>query len=233
MEKLEHHITPAPGRAGFRLYWIAETDASRHGELLETARRALPAAPPGVLAVQLRPPRDMDIRPLLALAGRWLEICDPPRIPLLINGRVDAAAALGLSGVHLPASGMTPGDARRLIRAGMIGASCHSGPDVDRALEQGADFVVLGPVYDTPSKRVYGPPLGVKAFADSARRYPGRVFALGGVDASNAREVMAAGARGIAFIRALSNASDPAAALERLAKIVLDSPSPSFAVPPE
>jgi thiamine-phosphate pyrophosphorylase len=82
-----------------------------------------------------------------------------------------------------------------------VGVSCHSAADVARARDGGASYATFGPIYDTPSKRPFGAPVGVLALRDAARHgLP--LVALGGVDASRAREVAAAGASGVAAIRA-------------------------------
>jgi thiamine-phosphate pyrophosphorylase len=97
----------------------------------------------------------------------------------------------------------------------LVGVSCHGAEDVRRAREAGATYATFGPVYDTPSKRAYGPPAGVAALAAAASiGLP--LVALGGVDAARAPEVVAAGARGVAAIRAWLEGPDPAAALRAL-----------------
>jgi thiamine-phosphate pyrophosphorylase len=97
-----------------------------------------------------------------------------------------------------------------------VGVSCHSPGEVARARAGGADFAFLSPIHDTPSKRAYGPPLGIAALRDAAALgLP--LVALGGIDAARAAEARAAGARGVAAIRAWLEGSDPARAVRRLA----------------
>ena len=98
----------------------------------------------------------------------------------------------------------------------MIGVSTHSVAEVDRAARAGADFVTFGPVYPTPSKARYGPPLGVLALREACGRGTLPVFALGGVDGSRRAEVMAAGAAGVAVISAILGAESPRRAAEEL-----------------
>jgi thiamine-phosphate pyrophosphorylase len=135
----------------------------------------------------------------------------------LVNDRLDVALAALADGVHLPAAGIPPGDARRLLGpAALVGVSCHSSDDVRRARDAGASFATFGPVFDTPSKRAYGPPLGLSALREAAT-FGLPLVALGGVDASRAPAAFAAGAVGVAAIRAWLEGADPAASVRALA----------------
>lgn len=128
---------------------------------------------------------------------------------LLINDRVDVCLAIDADGVHLPSSGFPIDAARKIL--GMdkwIGVSCHSVDEVHQAEKEGADFAVLGPVYDTPSKRPYGSPFGLEAFREAKRRASIPLFAIGGVDAARLEEVFSAGADGVAMISGIVAAED-------------------------
>ncbi len=133
-----------------------------------------------------------------------------------MNERIDVALAAGADGVHLPSAGVPPADARRLLGPdALVGVSCHSAADVSRALDGGASFATFSPIHDTPSKRAYGPPLGIAALRDAARLgLP--LVALGGIDPARAAEARAAGAAGVAAIRAWLAAADPAGAVRAL-----------------
>ena len=122
----------------------------------------------------------------------------------------------GADGVHLPSAGVSPADARRLLGAGrLVGVSCHSAEDVARALAGGADLATFGPLFETPSKRAYGAPVGLERLAEAARLgLP--LFGLGGVNLSNASAVVDAGAAGLAAIRAWLEADDPASVVKAL-----------------
>jgi len=124
---------------------------------------------------------------------------------IIVNTRVDVALAAGAQGVHLPAGSLAP----RLIRAitgtdFLIGVSCHSAFDVTRAEEEGADYVFLSPIFETPSKPGYGPPLGVEVLRAVCRRVRIPVLALGGVNEQRAGICVAAGAAGFASITAFA-----------------------------
>lgn len=175
---------------------------------------ALAAAPPGTVAVQLRE-KDLDGGPLYRLAVSLREITARHGASLLVNDRLDVALAAGADGVHLPSGGLPVAEVRRHFPRGLVGVSTHSPAEVARARAEGADFAVFGPVFDTPSKRPYGPPVGIGALGEAARcGLP--VYALGGVDAGRVPEVSAVGAAGVACIRAVLAAPDPAGAVARL-----------------
>jgi thiamine-phosphate diphosphorylase len=157
----------------------------------------------GIPALQVRE-KDLDDRPLLELARAARSALPPPAI-VLINGRLDVALASGADGAHLPADGV-PLDAlrRRFGRDVLLGRSTHLVQEVERALQEGADYVTFGPVWPTPSKERYGPPRGLEELARAAAcgatvGIP--VYALGGVMLSRFGEAAAAGAAGVAGIR--------------------------------
>ena len=192
------------------------TDRGLCADLPARARAALAGLPPGRAAVHLRE-KDLAGRALIALARELLAACREAGQLLLVNDRADVALACGAEGVQLPASGLPPAEARRLLGpAARVGVSCHSEGDVLCAIDGGADWATFGPVFDTPSKRPYGPPLGLEALA-RASRLGLPLVALGGIDPSNASAAAAAGARGVGVIRAWLLGPDPARTVAALA----------------
>ncbi len=193
-----------------RLYLI--TPAS--GDPAPAVAAALAVLPRACAGVQLRQP-DPGARALLETARALRGICARFDAPLLVNDRADVALASGADGVHLPARGLSPSAARSLGLK-LVGVSAHSPEDVVRAARDGADFAVFGPVYETPGKTAQGE----AALAAASRAAPIPVLALGGVDESIALRCIDAGARGVACIRAVLGAKDPAAAALRLWRAV-------------
>ncbi len=191
------------------------TDRSLTRDLPARVTAALVGLPPGRVLVQLRE-KDLGGRELLALARALAAVCRAAGQRLIVNDRVDVAQAAGADGVHLPAAGIPAADARRLLGPdALLGVSCHSAAEVRRAREAGASFATVSPVYDTPSKRVYGPPVGLAVLrAAAAQGLP--VIALGGVTPARVPEVLAAGAHGVAAIRAWLEGDDPAGAVRAL-----------------
>jgi thiamine-phosphate pyrophosphorylase len=174
----------------------------------------------GVRAVQLRE-KDLSIRELLAMAYTMREITARYGARLFINDRVDVALAGGADGVHLGRESM-PVRAVRKILGGtmMIGASTHGPAEAAIAADEGADFVTLGPVYETPSKMRYGAPLGCGVIKEAAKRLSIPVFAIGGIKAERVREVREAGAYGIALISAILTARNIQSSAEEFVRLL-------------
>src|SRR5262249_46665580 len=124
----------------------------------------------------------------------------PPTTRVLVNGRLDVALAAGADGAHLPADGLPAGPLKARFGPGvLLGRSTHSLEEVERARDEGGDYVAFGPVYATPGK---GEPLGVAALGRAVAAGAGvPVFALGGVTLHRFGELAAAGASGVAAIR--------------------------------
>lgn len=170
----------------------------------------------GARAFQLRE-KDLEARELAALAERLVQIVKSAAGLLLINDRIDVALAVGASGAHLSRRGFPPAVARRLLGpARLLGASCHSLAEAEEAQEGGADYIFLGPIFYTPSKASYGPPLGVELLRQVRPRIRLPIFAIGGITAANRTEVLAAGADGVAVIAAVMAAPDVSAAVKAL-----------------
>ncbi|MGH7375189.1 MAG: thiamine phosphate synthase [Candidatus Rokuibacteriota bacterium] len=191
---------------GFSLYLITDRAATARPPV-DVVEECLGA---GLRAVQLRE-KDLEVRPLLALAAELRESTRRHGARLLINDRADVALAAGADGVQRTHLSL-PVDALRAITPTrfLIGASAHSTSEAQQAVEQGADFVVFGPVYDTPSKRRYGPPQGLAALEAVAHAVARPVLAVGGLTPERVSEVLAAGAAGVAVIGAIYAAPRPA-----------------------
>jgi len=181
----------------FDLYLITDRSRTRGLSLCEVIRQA---GEGGIGAVQLRE-KDLSPSDLLQLATEITSITRRFGIKLLINDRVDVCLAIDADGVHLPSSGFPIYAARKILgKDKWIGVSCHSVDEVHQAGKEGADFVVFGPVYDTPSKRPYGSPLGLETFREAKAGSAIPLFAIGGVNADRLEEVFSAGADGVAMI---------------------------------
>ena len=195
---------------GFSLCLV--TDRSMVAGALEEAVETCLGA--GLKAVQLRE-KDLPARVLLAVACTFRETTRRHGAKLFVNDRADVARAAGADGVQRTGGSLPVSALRSIGPAGfLIGASVHSVAEARAAEPEGADFLFFGPVYDTPSKRRYGPPQGVAGLerVASAVRLP--VFAIGGVTAARVAELGRAGAAGVAVIGAILGSEHPGDAVK-------------------
>jgi thiamine-phosphate pyrophosphorylase len=194
---------PAPGFRALAISGRASLPDGDPAAWLGLLARAGQAEGAEILAVQIRE-KDLDDRALYGLT-RLARSALPPRVRLLVNGRIDIALAAGAGGVHLPADGPPVAALRarfgpRFEQKILLGVSTHRIEEVEQARRDGADYVTFGPVYATPSKARFGPPAGLDALARVAcLGIP--VYALGGVTLDRLGEVASAGAAGVAGIR--------------------------------
>lgn len=201
---------------GFRLYLVTDRHQTRGRPLIDVIEECLGA---GVGAVQLRE-KDLMAADLLALARLLRELTRRAGARLFINDRVDVALAAEADGVQRGHTSLPVGIMRSVAGSRLlIGASVHSLEDAQAAERDDADFLVFGPVYDTPSKRPYGPPQGVEALRRVVERVRVPVFAIGGITSERVHEVKKTGAHGVAVISAILSTEQPAAA----AKAFLDA----------
>jgi thiamine-phosphate pyrophosphorylase len=152
----------------------------------------------GATAVHVREP-GLSARALHALVEAVVGAASGSSLTVLVSDRLDVALAAGAHGVHLPSSGLPVARARAIAPPGFIvGRSAHSASEVEAAA--GADFVLFGTVFETPSKPGVGAQ-GLPALAAAVQQFRGPVLAIGGVSADRVAAVLDAGAAGFAAIR--------------------------------
>lgn len=182
----------------FKLCYITDRLSLGIGPLTATIESAVRA---GIDIIQIRE-KDLDTRPLLELVQAAVAVARGSATRVMVNDRLDVALAAGADGVHLGAQSMPAGHVRPVVAPGFwTGISCHSAEDVWAAEQAAADYVLLGPIFETPSKLRYGLPLGLGELERALRgvkRVP--VLALGGITVDRAAECLAAGAAGVAGI---------------------------------
>ena len=200
-----------------RLLLVTDRHATGGRDLVTVVEQALAA---GLPAVQLRD-KDLPGRALFHLAARLRDATRRAGALLFVNARVDVARAVAADGVQLGAATLPVDVARALLAPGtLVGESTHT---LDEVRSTRADFVVFGPVYDTPSKRAYGPPQGERV-RDAVRASPVPLVAIGGIEPAHLATMQAFGVHGVAVIRAILTASDPAAATRSLLQCIDPSP---------
>jgi thiamine-phosphate pyrophosphorylase len=177
----------------------------------------------GRLALHLRGPATSGRR-MHALAGCLAEAAEAARALLVVNDRVDVALACGVPAVHLGARSLAIADVRRLVGSGKaVGVSCHTAAEVGRAVEDGADWIFAGTIFSTPSHPgVPGVGLGGLARMIGASGSSPTV-AIGGIVPGRVAEVRQAGAGGVAVLRGIWDAPDPARAVDEYIEVLAES----------
>ncbi|MFN3653495.1 MAG: thiamine phosphate synthase [Armatimonadota bacterium] len=206
------------------------TDRKRCGErsLPEVVEAAIEG---GVNVVQLRE-RDLPAGELLKLARQLRGVCGT-RALLLINDRVDVAILSGADGVHLGENGLPVAAVRQMLPPSMlVGRSAHSKNSARQADLDGADYLVVGTIFPSPS-HPDAEPAGEELLRDVSTRTQVPVIAIGGVTAENAASCFAAGASGIAVVSAILGSDDPRAAAQRLAPTLPETAPEPAASPTE
>ena len=194
---------------------VTDRTQTRGRDLAAVVGRCLAA---GLPAVQVRE-KDLGAADLAFLCRRLRDSTRDHGALLIVNDRLDVALAVGADAVQRTGTSLDVKDMRAVAgRRLRIGASVHSLEDAVDAEVKGADWVVFGPVFDTPSKRAYGPAQGLDRLATVARGLRIPVIAIGGITPERVADVRGAGARGVAVISGILAAESPADATRRYVK---------------
>lgn len=194
-----------------RLYLVTKATA-RAGPIEDFLARVIDA---GVGMVQLRD-RSLTDRELLAAARVFARTCRDNGALFIVNDRPDIALLAGADGVHVGQDDAHPDDIRRLAGQDFIvGISTHSPEQVDAASISSVDYIGVGPIHETPTKPGR-PAVGLALVEYAARNARKPFFPIGGIDPSNARSVVDAGAQSLSVLRFVADADDPVAAVGAL-----------------
>ncbi len=181
----------------FQLCYITDRRALQPRPLLS---RILEAARAGVELIQIRE-KDLETRELVDLVRAATDASRGTATRVVVNDRLDVALAVGAAGVHLGTQSMPAAAVRGRVPVGfLVGVSCHSLEEALAAEAAGPDYILLGPVFPTPSKLAYGRPLGLEKLGEVAARVKTPVLALGGITVGRAKACLESGAQGIAGI---------------------------------
>jgi thiamine-phosphate pyrophosphorylase len=195
-----------------RLCLVTDRTQTRERDLISVVAECLAA---GLPAVQVRE-KDLPAADLARLCRALRPLTTARGARLIVNDRVDVALAVGADAVQRTGTSLSIEDIRAVAgRRLLVGASVHGLDEARQAEAAGADWLVFGPVYDTPAKRGYGPPQGVDALARVAAAVRVPVIAIGGLTPERVPEVRAAGAAGVAVISAILGAERPGDATRR------------------
>lgn len=197
----------------FCLYLVTDRNQTGGRDLLWVLQQALDG---GVKAIQLRE-KDLCGKDLFLLAERANKLCEAYGAKLFINDRVDVALAVDAAGVQLSRVSLPVGTARVLLRGKkLIGVSTHSLQEAQQAKQDGADFILFGPVYFTVAKAAYGAPQGLVALRTIVDNISLPVYAIGGIKPENIEPTKKTGIRGVALISAIVSAESPKAAAAQM-----------------
>jgi thiamine-phosphate pyrophosphorylase len=194
-----------------RLYFVCEAmPGGRDPEALLHA-----ALGGGVDIVQLRE-KELGRDEIERSARTFRRLCDTFSALFIVNDDPWLARTCGADGVHVGQDDVAASEARELLGPeSIVGLSTHSEEQLAASAEEPVDYVSVGPVWETPTKEGR-PGVGLGLVEHAAANSPHPFFAIGGIDAANAPEVAAAGARRLGVVRAIRDAEDPAAAAEAL-----------------
>lgn len=199
------------------LYVITDAKLSRGRSHLEVAHLAIEG---GASIIQFRE-KEMTTRELVETARRLKELTNQNDVPFIVNDRLDVALAVDADGVHVGQDDMPAALARQLIGPHKIlGVSASTAEEALQAERDGADYVSASPVFTTPTKPDAPPPTGLEGLKAIVEAVNLPVIAIGGINQENAREVMEAGAQGVAVVSAVVSALDIVAAARRLRETV-------------
>jgi thiamine-phosphate pyrophosphorylase len=198
-----------------RLYFVC--DARPRGEDPEALLRA--ALSGGADIVQLRE-KELGRAETERAAGTFRRVCDIYSALFIVNDDPDLARSCDADGVHVGQDDVAAEQARELLGPdAIIGLSTHSEEQIAAAAGRPVDHISVGPIWETPTK-AGRPAVGLELISHAAENAPHPFFAIGGIDAGNAAEVVAAGAERLCVVRAIRDAVDPAAAAAELRRSV-------------
>ncbi len=198
-----------------RLYLVTDRAAASGRSFSDVVLEAVKG---GVTMVQLRE-KACSTRDFVALGCELRKILAPFGVPLIVNDRVDVALACNADGVHIGQSDMPYDIARRLLGPDrIIGLSVECMDDVYAANSLDVDYIGVSPVFSTPTKTDTARPFGLEGLREAVRASVHPVVGIGGINASNASDVILCGADGIAVVSAVMSADSPLLA----ARVLLD-----------
>lgn len=199
------------------VYLVTDRGLCRNRSLQEVVMQAVQG---GVAYVQLRE-KELSTRDFVEEAIAVKKLLTPSHVPLIINDRIDVALACGADGIHIGQEDMPYATARRLMgEKAIIGLSVETWADVEAAEALAVAYIGVSPVFATPTKTDTKEPWGLEGLKKikSFSRHP--LVAIGGINETNAREVVAAGADCLAVVSAICSADDPVVATRKILDII-------------
>lgn len=208
-----------PDRSPFLICYITDRHALDGDSAMQLARLENligQVAVAGVDFIQIRE-KDLATRDILPLAQAAVDRTRGSATQILVNDRLDIALAARAAGIHLGGQSIPAEAVRKVVRKEfLVGVSCHSLEEALAAEAAGADTILLGHIFDTPSKRQYGPPLGLGELTTVSSQVHIPVLALGGITVERVKSCREAGAAGIAGISLFQGAESIAEVVRKV-----------------
>ncbi len=193
-----------------RLQVITDEEIQDRRSHVEIAREALRG---GADAIQFREKRPWTTRELVDVAGLMLDEARHHDALLIVDDRVDVARAVGAPAVHLGRNDLDVPTAREILGSdAIIGGTANSFEEAEHVWQSDIDYIGVGPIYGTRTKRNPAPDMGLETLARICDACPVPVVAIGSITAERIPEVLAAGAHGVAVVSAIVAAEDIEAA---------------------
>ncbi len=173
----------------------------------------------GLRMFQLRE-KDLSSRELYEIARDFRDLANRYNALLIINDRLDIALAVGADGIHVGKNSMSVALVKktlsRLNQNIMIGYSAHSLDEALEAVKNGVDWITFSPIFETPSKKIYGPPQGVDSLLELINQVKIPVFPLGGIKLQNMYKLKHTQVHGVALISEIIGSNDPVSVTQNI-----------------
>jgi thiamine-phosphate pyrophosphorylase len=201
----------------FNLYLVTDEKLCLGKPLAEVVEQAVNG---GVTAVQLRE-KDLNTRDFILRAVQLKKILSAYHVPLIINDRIDIALAIGADGIHVGQNDMPYEYFKKIIPDQMIrGLSVETPEQAAEAEKYDLDYLSVSPVFLTSTKTELIKDWGIEGLRELAGKTRHKLIAIGGINTTNAAEIIRAGAKGIAVVSAICSARDPLVAAGELRCVI-------------
>lgn len=202
---------------------VADAEAAKRRDILPFVKEAVKA---GATLVQLRG-KKLKTQEFLELALKTSEFLKTKNTPLIINDRIDIALSCQAAGIHLGQEDLPLPYARKIVGQNkLIGVTVNTVKEAEEAEKEGANYLGAGPVYFTPTKKELGPLLGLPGLKAIREKTKIPILAIGGINPTNAREVITSGVDGVAVMSAIMEADDISKATRELLNKIKQSQTP-------
>ncbi len=198
------------------LYLVTNQDILKQKSILKAIKQAIKG---GVSVVQLRE-KELDYKDFLRLAKKVKKLTDKHRIPLIINDNIKIAKKINASGVHIGQNDEGIKKARKILKNNIIGVSVQNKKRAKKAQKLGADYLGIGTIFATSTKKDTKKPIGLKKLKKIASSVTIPKVAIGGINLKNTKSVMKCGVDGVAVVSAILASKNIKKTSKRFRKLI-------------